>query len=84
MIYRSKKYKSGRLGVYVEETKKEIVENPDCVLYMDKIIFKDKSYTVVKVNKNEIILTAKMTVKKEELEEFLKGAIIERSECFKF
>ena len=83
MINKNKRYKNGdNLSVHVAESEKRIIETPEYVLFMDKIIFPDATYTVISVNKDEIVLSSQTTVKKEALEKWIKGAKIERADCF--
>lgn len=80
MIIKDKK----SMTIFVEESKKKKIRNPDYLLQMDKIFFKDGSYCVVtKANQKEIEITKKVKIKKEDVSKFLeKSSYVLRAECF--
>lgn len=83
MIKKNKRIGNDSLGIQVEESEKRIIKNPQNVVFMDKIIFPNGNvFYVNKIENGNITLSCKVTITKEELPTFMKGAEIERADCF--
>lgn len=73
-------------NIYVAESEKTKIENPEYFLQMDKLFFNDGSKGVItKASQEEIeiMMTSRIIVKKGEVEDFLKKiSHIMRANCF--
>ena len=73
-----------RMSIIVEDSKKNIVESPEYLLFMDNIVMKNgDSFLVTKADNGEIEVCMNKTIKKEDIPAFLVGmSHVVRSECF--
>ena len=82
MIIKTKK----DTNIFIEESKRKRIENPDCLLKMDKIFFKDGSHGLItRANQDsiEIMITSRIIIKKNKIQSFIKKiSHIVRAECF--
>ena len=83
MITRHKKFGKHQLGIYVEETKRKNINNPEYLLAMDKIHFTNGDvFLITKVTPEEIKVTTNKIIKKNDIPKFLQGmSHIERADC---
>lgn len=74
------------LNVAVEESGKRVIDRPEYILQMDKIVMKNgHEFVVAKANQNEIELmpTTRLKIKKSDLATFLATVKhIIRADCF--
>ena len=70
--------------IFVEESKKRKLKKASYLVQMDRVFFKDGSVVIVtKANEEEIQIMSKKTIKKEEIQDFLKNSsYVLRTECF--
>ena len=74
------------ISVKVEKSAKTQLKNPEYLLQYDKIVMKNGDvWLVTKADKNqtELMLASRRILKKENIQDLLKGLeYIERSDCF--
>ena len=74
----------GKLTVIVEESPQNVIVDPEYLLFMDKIVMMNKDvFLVTKAENGEIEVCMNKTIKKEDLDSFLKSmSHVVRAECF--